>query len=61
MSKREQVVQELSHLSEAEVEKVLAFVEILRAGHPGDAALASEASLARDWLRPEEDTAWAHL
>jgi hypothetical protein len=23
--------------------------------------LLSEASLAEDWLRPEEDTAWAHL
>ncbi len=25
------------------------------------AALLSEASLAADWLRPEEDEAWAHL
>ncbi len=24
-------------------------------------ALASEAVLARDWLRPEEDEAWSHL
>jgi hypothetical protein len=27
----------------------------------GDAALLSEASLAEDWNRPEEDQAWAHL
>ncbi len=26
-----------------------------------DATQLSEASLARDWLRPEEDEAWAHL
>jgi hypothetical protein len=26
-----------------------------------DAALLSEAALAEDWSRPEEDTAWAHL
>ncbi len=24
-------------------------------------ALLSEAALAEDWLRPEEDEAWAHL
>jgi hypothetical protein len=28
-------------------------------GH--DAALLSEAALAEDWNRPEEDAAWAHL
>ena len=26
-----------------------------------DAALLSEAALAQDWDRPEEDAAWAHL
>ena len=26
-----------------------------------EAALLSEASLAEDWNRPEEDTAWSHL
>jgi hypothetical protein len=26
-----------------------------------ETALLSEAALARDWLRPEEDEAWAHL
>lgn len=26
-----------------------------------DAALLSEAALAEDWGRPEEDAAWAHL
>jgi hypothetical protein len=26
-----------------------------------DAALMSEATLAEDWNRPEEDAAWAHL
>jgi len=29
---------------------------------PGDqTALLSEATLTEDWLRPEEDAAWAHL
>ena len=29
-------------------------------GH-GETALLSEAALAEDWNRPEEDAAWAHL
>ena len=29
---------------------------------PGDeTALLAEAALAEDWLKPEEDAAWAHL
>jgi DNA-damage-inducible protein J len=28
---------------------------------PGDITLASEKALARDWLLPEEDEAWANL
>ena len=31
------------------------------AGSALECALMSEASLAEDWLRPEEDEAWAHL
>lgn len=30
-------------------------------GHPAETALLSEAVLAEDWNRPEEDAAWAHL
>ena len=29
--------------------------------HPTETALLSEAALAEDWNRPEEDAAWAHL
>jgi hypothetical protein len=31
------------------------------AGHLIETALLSQAALADDWNRPEEDTAWAHL
>jgi len=30
-------------------------------GHPSETVLLSEAVLAEDWNRPEEDEAWAHL
>ncbi|OFW05901.1 MAG: hypothetical protein A3I61_06375 [Acidobacteria bacterium RIFCSPLOWO2_02_FULL_68_18] len=29
--------------------------------HVSETALLSEAALAQDWSRPEEDEAWAHL
>jgi hypothetical protein len=39
-----------------------ALVTILEEEPPAhDAALLSEAALAEDWNRPEEDAAWAHL
>jgi len=28
---------------------------------PDESALLAEPALARDWQRPEEDVAWAHL
>ncbi len=31
------------------------------AARPHEAALLSEAALAKDWNRPEEDAAWSHL
>lgn len=31
------------------------------AGHPRGSMLSSEAALADDWDRPEEDEAWSHL
>ena len=39
-----------------------AFVTILSAEpDTAETALLSEAALAEDWNRPEEDAAWAHL
>lgn len=29
--------------------------------HPNETALLSEAALAEDWNRPEEDAAWSYL
>lgn len=40
-----------------------ALVTILEepAAHAQETALLSEAALAEDWERPEEDDAWSHL
>ena len=38
-----------------------ALVTILEEEPVGETALFSEAALAEDWHRPEEDEAWTHL
>jgi hypothetical protein len=63
MSKRELVARELDRLPERDLDTLLAFVRSLRELHADAAmpALASESALAKDWLTPEEDAAWANL
>jgi hypothetical protein len=63
MSKRELIARELDHISEQDLDKLLAFLRLLREANTDTATpmLAAESSLARDWLTPEEDAAWANL
>jgi hypothetical protein len=64
MSKRDELLQELETLSEPMIAEVIDFVQFLKqkdSVQARDLALASEALLARDWLTPEEDKAWAQL
>ncbi|HAZ30856.1 TPA: DUF2281 domain-containing protein [Candidatus Acetothermia bacterium] len=61
---KETLLQELEALPEASLRKVLDFVRFLKAKDARvrpDTALLSEAVLAKDWLRPEEDEAWKDL
>ena len=63
MSKRELIVRELETLPEPDLDRLLAVLSSLRETR-SDAmslALASESALAKDWLTPEEDAAWASL
>ncbi|MBZ5627041.1 MAG: DUF2281 domain-containing protein [Acidobacteriia bacterium] len=63
MSKRELIARELDRLPEQDLDRLLAFLRSLKEAHT-DAALpilAAESSLAKDWLTPEEDAAWANL
>lgn len=63
MSKRELIDQELGKLSDADLDRLLDFLRTL-AEEQSEAsipALAAESSLAKDWLSPEEDAAWANL
>jgi len=63
MSKRELIAHELDRLAEQDLDALLAFLWSLKEAH-ADAAvptLAAESALAKDWLTPEEDAAWANL
>lgn len=63
MSKRELIARELDHMPEQDLDKLLAFLRSLKGAHAeaGIRTLAAESSLAKDWLTPEEDAAWANL
>lgn len=63
MSTREFIARELERLPDQDLDKLLDFVRLLNNSHSQDAvpALAAESVLAKDWLTPEEDAAWANL
>jgi hypothetical protein len=63
MSKRELIADELRQLQDQDLDKLLAFLRSLKESHAENAVptLAAESALAKDWLTPEEDTAWADL
>ena len=63
MSKRELIAHELNRLSEAEVDRLLAFLRTLADSRADESGylLVTESSLAKDWFSPEEDAAWESL
>jgi hypothetical protein len=64
MSTLEMLVREAEETPEPILEEVLDFLRFLKAKTPTiitETALLSEAALAQEWLRPEEDEAWAYL
>ena len=63
MGTRELITRELDRMPEQDLYKLLAFLRSLKDAHAETAmpALAAESSLAKDWLAPEEDAAWANL
>ncbi len=64
MSKKEAVIKEIEQIPEPFLEEVLDFVRFLKAKifkQRLDTAIASESSLKKDWLKPEEDEAWRNL
>ena len=65
MSDKQVLIKEIDTLPAAFIEEVYHYVSFLKQfkAHvkPNEITLASEQSLAKDWLLPEEDAAWADL
>lgn len=64
MSKKELLIKEIDQVPEPFLDEVLDFVQFLKTKfvkEKFDITVASESSLKKDWLRPEEDVAWKNL
>ena len=64
MDKKASVLQEIEQAPDALLDEILDFVRYLKSKKMNDkieTLLASESSLKKDWLRPEEDIAWQNL
>ncbi len=64
MTGKDSIINEIEHLPESFVEEILDFIRFLKSSDSRKKlgiAVASESSLKKDWLRPEEDQAWQNL
>jgi len=64
MSKKELLIKEIKQMPAPLVDEVLDFVKFLKSKASKEKleiTIASESSLNKDWLRPEEDKAWRNL
>jgi hypothetical protein len=64
MNTKELLLQEIEQVPEPILEEVLNFLRYLKVNkilQRQEATLLSEQSLAKDWLRPEEEEAWRDL
>lgn len=64
MSKKETLIEEIKQIPEPLIEEVWDFVQFLKTKitkEKMELAIASESSLKKDWLKPEEDEAWKNL
>ncbi len=64
IAEKEDLRELIEQLSAKDLEKVVDFIGYLnmtRRNKVKDITLASQSSLAKDWLKPEEDEAWSDL
>jgi len=64
MQHKETVIREIADLPEPLLREVLHFVRFLKnkaVENRLETALLAETALIKDWLKPEEDEAWADL
>ena len=64
VTKVELIVNEIEQVPESLLEEILDFIRFLKIKdrtNKLETMIASESSLKRDWMRPEEDEAWRDL
>lgn len=64
MSTKDLLLREIEQVPEFLLTEVLDFLQFLKAKHLEEntqISIVSESSLAKDWLKPEEDEAWQDL
>ena len=64
MTTRDALLKEIQQVPEPLLQEVLDFIRFVQVRGGNDSfetAVASEPSLSRDWLKPEEDAAWRNL
>jgi hypothetical protein len=64
MIKREALIHEIEQVPEPFLDEVMDFIHFLKSKITKeriDTSRASESSLGKDWLKPEEDEAWQNL
>ncbi|MCC7573963.1 DUF2281 domain-containing protein [Candidatus Woesearchaeota archaeon] len=64
MSKKDILLKEIEQVPEPYIDEVLDFIRFLKTKNTKEKihiTIASETSLAKDWLKPEEDEAWQNL
>jgi hypothetical protein len=57
----DQIIRELHQVPRQRYHEILDFIRSVQKKPLNETAYASESSLKKDWLRPEEDEAWANL
>lgn len=64
MDKKELLIKEIEQAPDTLLDEVLDFLHYLKSkvrDESLETAIASESSLKKDWMKPEEDAAWENL
>ncbi len=64
ITKKELILREIEQVPDDLFEEILEFIRFIRIKswkESMETAIASESSLKKEWLRPEEDEAWQDL
>jgi hypothetical protein len=64
MSNKEKIIKEIEQIPDILLDEALDFIRYLKSKSLQEhleTAIASESSLQKDWLKPEEEAAWQNL